>query len=257
MIVTLLQENIYIVLSFIALLAGFVDGVAGGGGIIMIPSLLTAGIPPHIALGTNKLAATLGVFNATLTYLRHHIFKPRYWVATIIAVFIGALFGTLATHLFSSAALEKLIPIILILVAVYLLLPRSTYQVSRQPDLKPNKLFSSLTGGALGFYDGFCGPGTGSFWIIIVNAVYKVDMLQACAIAKLMNLVSNFVALLTFMLLSNVNYGLGLMMGVMLMLGSYLGVRSAIYFGDKFIRPFILAVVIIMAVHLVWSNWIG
>ena len=256
MLESLLQENLFLLLSLIAFIAGFVDGVAGGGGLILIPSLLMAGIPPHMALGTNKLAATLGIFNAALTYLRYKIFEPRYWIATIIAVLIGALVGTLATQLFSSAALEKLIPIILILVAVYLLWPQRPQTIKRRPNLKPKKLFSAITGSALGFYDGFCGPGTGSFWVIIVKAVYKVDLVQASAIAKLMNFVSNFVALIVFMLLNNVHYSLGLTMGVVLMLGSYLGVRSAIRFGEKFIRPMLLTVVLIMASHLAWINWI-
>lgn len=107
----------------------------------------------------------------------------------------------------------------------------------------------------MGFYDGFFGPGAGSFWVGAMMAMYKMDIMQASAVAKLMNFISNFTALVTFIILNHVDYALGLTMGVTLMIGSYLGVRSAITFGGKFIRPLFLTVVLVMAAELTWTQW--
>ncbi|MEE9451659.1 MAG: TSUP family transporter [Gammaproteobacteria bacterium] len=252
----MLDTNIYLLLAVVGLIAGFVDGVAGGGALIMIPSLLSVGVPPHYVLGTNKLAAFMGLFNATYIYWRRNLLHPRYWLAAIMAVFIGAVFGTLATQLISSEALQKILPIIILAVAVYMLIPKSVHTYARNLNLKPNKISSSISGFILGFYDGFSGPGTGTFWVTIVMALYKVDILQASAIAKLMNLISNFVALMTFMLLSNVDYHLGLSIGIAMMVGSFIGVHSAIRHGAKFIRPIFISAVIVMAGHLIWTQWL-
>lgn len=129
------ELDLYLILSVVAFVAGYVDGVAGGGGMIMIPAILTAGLPPHLALGTNKLAATMGIFNAACTYLRHNILKPRYWVAAMIAVFIGALIGTIVAHLLSSAFLAKALPILLVIIAIYLLIPQSFKQKKNRSTL--------------------------------------------------------------------------------------------------------------------------
>lgn len=252
----MLEAKLYVLLSIVGLVAGFVDGVAGGGALITIPTLLSVGVPPHFVLGTNKLAACMGVFNAALTYLRRRLFHPRYWGVAIIAVFAGAVCGTLTTQLVSSAALQKLLPIIILVVAVYMVIPRSVHTFKRDLNLKPGKISSVATGGGLGFYDGFCGPGTGTFWVTLMMALYKVDILQASAIAKFMNFISNIVALITFMLLSNVDYRLGLIMGLAMMTGSYVGVHSAIRHGAKFIRPVFITAVMIMAIHLIWTQWL-
>jgi uncharacterized membrane protein YfcA len=117
---------------------------------------------------------------------------------------------------------------------------------------KPPPLSSFILGKILGCYDGCFGPGTGSFWTCSVMAIYKMDLLSASGVARVMNFISNFTALLTFMVLRNVDYSIGIVMGLGLLAGSYVGARSAIHFGAAFIRPIFLTVVIALAFHLVW-----
>lgn len=252
----MLTTHTIIFLSIIGFIAGYVDGIAGGGGLLTVPALLTVGIPPHLALGTNKLAATMGVFNSAMTYVRKKIFEPRYWTAVIIAAFVGALLGTLATQLVSTAGLQKLLPLLIIAVAIYTLWPKKkNYSVSSET-LNTKAPSGIVTSTIIGFYDGFLGPGTGAFWTTAAMAIYKIDLLAASGVARFMNFVSNFAALITFMWLSNVNYQVGFTMGISLMIGAYLGANSAIKFGVNFIRPVFISVVLILSVQLVVTQWL-
>ncbi len=221
---------------------------------ITLPALLSAGLPPHLALGTNKLAGTFGTLSATRVYMRKGIFSPRLWRPVIVATFIGALIGALATRLFSAESLNKFLPLLIIAAALYVTLPRPVSSPASRP--KRRAVGLSL-GGILGFYDGFSGPGTGAFWVGLAMKVYAVDLLTACGIARFMNLVSNLVALLTFMLLGSVNYRIGLALGLSLMVGAHIGAHSAIKFGHAFIRPAFVVVVLTLAVRLAWIEWLG
>lgn len=235
--------------------AGFIDSIAGGGGLITVPVLLSVGMPPLMALGTNKFAATFGALNATRVFVRKKIFRPQRWIPAIITTLLCAILGVIGNHLLPSEFLKKLIPFLIILVAIYVgfYKPAKNRSHNEFEQFKPKKLSSSLIGGSLGFYDGLIGPGTGSFWTCAVMATYKVDLLTASGVARSMNFISNFGALITFIYLGNVNYAIGLLMGAGLLCGSYLGAHSAIRFGANFIRPVFLIVVICLAIKLlIW-----
>lgn len=239
-------------------MGGFVDSIAGGGGLITLPALLSIGIPPHIALGTNKLAATFGSFNASRIFIQRKILDPRLWQACIFATAIGALIGVIVNYFLPTHFLRQFLPILIITVAIYVgvFRPDKNRDFSQFKNFNPPKTSSFLLGNILGFYDGCFGPGTGSFWTCLVMAKYKMDLLSASGVARVMNFVSNFVALLTFMMLRNINYSVGIIMGLGLLAGSYFGAHSAIRFGAKFIRPVFLTVVIIIALHLLWQEYI-
>lgn len=243
------------VLLCAAFLAGLIDSIAGGGGLITLPALLSAGLPPHLALGTNKLAGTFGTFSATRIYIRKGIFRPAMWRHAIAATFVGALIGAASTRLFSAALLGKVLPLIIIAAGAYALWPRSMPPRLIGAKLHPGKLASLTSGGLLGFYDGFSGPGTGVFWTTLAMKIFKADLVSASGIARAMNFVSNSVALLTFALLNNVNYALGLSMGLAVTLGASIGAHSAIRYGRALIRPIFLAVVIALAARLAWLEW--
>jgi len=246
-------------LCAVAVVAGFIDAVAGGGGLLTVPALLTAGLPPHIVLGTNKLAATFGSVTASLTYYRRGLFNPRYWRTAFIFTAIGAVCGTLVVDLISKEWLEKIIPFFIVMAAVYSLV------MKMQPDDKltlPEQTRGHfwrqrLQGYTLGLYDGLAGPGTGSFWMVSTMALYKINLLLTSGVARTMNCVSNVFALITFAYLGHIQLGLGLVMGACLMLGSYLGAHSAIRFGSKFIRPLFLTMVLAITARLLWQAWSG
>jgi uncharacterized membrane protein YfcA len=239
----------------IGFLAGFVDAIAGGAGLITVPTLLAMGMPPHMTLGTNKFAATLGVFSSALTFVYRGFFKPWLWVAAIVATFAGALVGASATFIFSAQFLNYFLPIIIILVAVYMLLPRDYLTNAATGAFKPRKRSSMLLGILIGFYDGFLGPGTGSIWTSAIIAVYKLDLLTASAVARFMNFISSITALATFMVLKDVDYSVAILLSLTLILGSLVGANAAIYFGARFIKPIFLVVAIGIAIHLVYRLW--
>lgn len=252
-----IELNILLILCLAAFVAGFIDAIAGGGGLLTVPALLTAGLPAHMVLGTNKLAATFGSFTASLAYYRKKLFDPKYWQRGLFYTALGAVIGTLVVDQIGKDLLEKMLPLLILLAAIYTLFNRI------QPDdkitLPPinRKLFwqQCSQGLTLGFYDGVAGPGAGAFWMVSTMALYRVNLLLASGVARTMNFISNGFSLIAFIALGHVNYTLGIAMGVCLMLGAYIGAHSAIRFGSNFIRPVFICVVIAIALRLVWQAW--
>lgn len=253
-----LDPTTWALLCAVALAAGFIDAIAGGGGMLTVPALLTAGLPPHLTLGTNKLAASFGSLTASVTYFRKKLFNPRFWAASILATAIGALVGTLVVDYLSIEFLNKLLPVVIILVACYSLFGSlSTTEHNELPELdSKTKVKQWLQGLGLGFFDGLAGPGTGTFWTASNSLLYKMSLLLNCGLARSMNFVSNFISLITFVALGNVNFLLGITMGFFLMLGAWLGAHSAIKFGSKMIRPVFNTVVIVLALKLIYEAYL-
>ncbi len=253
-----LDPATWALLCAVALAAGFIDAIAGGGGMLTVPALLTAGLPPHLTLGTNKLAASFGSLTASVTYFRKKLFNPRFWAASIVATAIGALIGTLVVDYLSIEFLNKLLPVVIILVACYSLFGSlSTTEHNELPELDgKTKVKQWLQGLGLGFFDGLAGPGTGTFWTASNSLLYKMSLLLNCGLARSMNFVSNFISLITFVALGHVNFLLGITMGFFLMLGAWLGAHSAIKFGGKMIRPVFNTVVIVLALKLIYEAYL-
>ena len=253
-----LDPATWALLCAVALAAGFIDAIAGGGGMLTVPALLTAGLPPHLTLGTNKLAASFGSLTASVTYFRKKLFNPRFWAASILATAIGALIGTLVVDYLSIEFLNKLLPVVIILVACYSLFGSlSTTEHNELPELDgKTKVKQWLQGLGLGFFDGLAGPGTGTFWTASNSLLYKMSLLLNCGLARSMNFVSNFISLITFVALGHVNFLLGITMGFFLMLGAWLGAHSAIKFGGKMIRPVFNTVVIVLVLKLIYEAYL-
>lgn len=253
-----LDPTTWALLCAVALAAGFIDAIAGGGGMLTVPALLTAGLPPHLTLGTNKLAASFGSLTASVTYFRKKLFNPRFWAASILATAIGALVGTLVVDYLSIEFLNKLLPVVIILVACYSLFGSlSTTEHNELPELDgKTKIKQWIQGLGLGFFDGLAGPGTGTFWTASNSLLYKMSLLLNCGLARSMNFVSNFISLITFVALGHVNFLLGITMGFFLMLGAWLGAHSAIKFGSKMIRPVFNTVVIVLALKLIYEAYL-
>lgn len=252
-----LEPSTLLVLGLVAFIAGFIDAVAGGGGMLTVPALLSIGLPPHIALGTNKLAATFASSTAAVTYFKKKLFDPAFWKASFISTLIGATFGTLLVNYISTEWLEKGLPLIILGAALYTIWPKSVtseqnHLPEKTPKLKKQQVIQGLT---LGFYDGVAGPGTGAFWTVSSMAMYRLNILLASGLAKAMNFTSNITSLITFAILGHINWALGLTMGVCLMVGAFIGAHSAIRFGSKFIRPVFVTVVCILAVKLALDAW--
>lgn len=252
-----IDPSVLVILCTVAFVAGFIDAIAGGGGLLTIPALLTAGLPPHLALGTNKLAATFGSFTASVTYYRKRLFDPVFWRRSLLYTAIGAVLGTLLVDQLSSESLEKFLPVVILLAAIYTLFNRIVPDHQLELPRQNRRLFwqQRSQGLALGFYDGVAGPGTGAFWMVSTMALYRINLLLTCGVARTMNFISNGVSLAVFLLLGHVFILLGLAMGLCLMAGAWLGAHSAIRFGSRFIRPVFISVVVAIALRLAWQAW--
>ncbi|MCL9782329.1 TSUP family transporter [Vibrio sp. S4M6] len=252
-----IEPTTLVILALVAFAAGFIDAVAGGGGMLTVPALLSLGLPPHIALGTNKVAASFASSTAAFTYYKKRLFKPRYWLRSFIATFVGAIAGVLLVDKISTAFLDKALPLIILAAAIYTIWHKTPDgNKNAIPTSDPKFHTKQLSQGiALGFYDGMAGPGTGAFWTVSSMALYRLNILLASGLAKAMNFTSNITALIVFAYLGHVHWALGLTMGVCLMIGAYAGAHSAIRFGAKFIRPMFVFVVSVLAVKLAYQAW--
>lgn len=237
-----------------AFLAGFVDSIAGGGGIITIPVLLATGMDPHLALGTNKLQASFGSCAASLHYTRGNLVAPAQMTEGILFTAVGAAVGTLAIQMIDAPYLKLLLPVLLAGVFLYILFSPDLGRLDSRPVVHPF-LFYLAAGLGLGFYDGFFGPGTGSFWAIAFVVFMGQNLRKATAHTKIMNATSNLVSLAAFLIGGKVLFFTGLLMGSGQLLGATLGSHMVIKKGTRFVRAFFLCVVAATIAKVIHSTY--
>lgn len=251
-----LGYGLLFILMAVAFTAGLIDAIAGGGGLLTIPALMLAGIPPHMVLGTNKLCATFGSASASLTFYRRGYFQPSLWWPALLATAVGAAAGALLARYMPAQWLNQLLPAVVFLCGLYMLFFKTPTQTVDSP-LRPARWRQLPQGATLGFYDGVAGPGTGAFWTVTTLLLYPLDLLRATGVARSMNFVSNGMALVVFALGGQVLWPLGLAMGVALMVGALLGARLAIGGGARLIRPLFILMVMALTAKLAWQHWLG
>jgi len=243
-----------LVLFFSGLMAGFVDSIAGGGGIITLPALLAVGIPPHEALATNKLQSSFGSFTSAFNYARLGLMKPKELIVGVVFTFIGAAIGAVVVQYFKADSLVSFIIVMLIIIFIYTLLTPNLGS-NTSTNKMPKNLFYIIFGLAIGFYDGFFGPGTGSFWTMALVLLLGLNLKAATAQTKLFNFTSNIVSLVVFIYSGLVIWVAGLIMGVGQIIGAFLGSSLVNKKEVKFIRIFFLAIVALTIVKLIWQNY--
>jgi len=250
-----LAIHTYVILLGAAFVGGFVDSIAGGGGIITVPVLLSIGLPVPLALGTNKLQAAFGSFTASVNYIRKDLADLKDTIPGIVFTVLGATGGAFTLQRVDPAFLARVVPIMLIGIFVYLLLsPKFGHDETRA---RMNRYAFYLTFGlAIGFYDGFFGPGTGNFWTIAFVALLGLNLKNATAHTKIMNFTSNVVSLAIFIHGGNVLFKVGLTMAAGQLIGAYLGSHLVITKGVKFVKLFFMIVVAITIAKLVYSTYI-
>lgn len=238
-------------------LAGWVDAVSGGGGLLQLPALLIA-LPeasPVQALATNKLSSIMGTAAATVTYSRKAPPDVRTALPMAIAAFIGAALGATAASHIPAQAFRPVIVVMLVAVWLWTLLnpAMGRTQELRWHGHRRHYVIATLAGLAIGFYDGLIGPGTGSFLLILLVAGLGYSFLNASSTAKVVNLGTNLAALIVFGLTGSVLWLLGLLMGVCNVLGAVIGARMAIRRGSEFVRIVFLGVVGVLILRLGWD----
>jgi uncharacterized membrane protein YfcA len=245
-----------------AMAAGFVDAVVGGGGLIQIPALLLGlpGASPVQILATNKLASICGTTVASATYYRRIRPDPRTFLPLMALAFVGSASGAAIAFLIPRSAFDPIVLVALVVVGAYVVLKPSLGErtVLRFRGHR-HTLAAMLTGLAVGFYDGALGPGTGSFFVFTLVGLLGYDFLEASAKARLANWATNFAALCVFVPNGEVLWGIGLLMGAANLAGGYLGARTAVRRGSRFVRVFFVGVVSVFVVRIggdvlgVWS----
>lgn len=252
MVPFVLDSPLTLALLFLAgLVAGFTDSIAGGGGLLTVPVLLATGLPPQVALGTNKLQSSFGSVTASLVYLRRGVIRMGgLWPAVLLTV-AGASAGTLMVQALDPALLRSLIPWLLLAVFLFFLF-KPGLGLKEHPGRLALPRLLALSAPLLGFYDGFLGPGTGSFWAVILVLVGGLELRRATGITKILNATSNLVSLAWFLLAGSVWFTGGLVMGLGQLLGARLGAGLVVRRGAGFVRPVFLTVVLLTLIRL-WT----
>lgn len=244
--------DLILILLGAAFAAGFIDAIAGGGGLITLPVLMLAGVSPAQALATNKVQGVFGAATATISYAASGLVDLlSQWRAAIIAGLAGAAGAVLITNI-PTDGLRILLPVILIGIAAFFALKPGLNDLDREQRLSP-QIFTLTAVPLVGFYDGLVGPGAGSFYMIAFVSLAGYGILKANAHTKLLNLCSNIGGLVAFALVGQPLWLLGLAMGVAQIGGAMLGARLATRIGARLIKPLLVTTSTVLALRLIWQ----
>lgn len=249
----------YGVLAGAAFAAGFVDAVVGGGGLIQIPALFSTmgNTAPATLFGTNKVASVFGTSAAAVNYARRTSIAWSTVAPAAIAAFVFAFFGAYTVTRIPPDFLRGLLPIVLVAVAVYTFAHKDLGSVHAPLHTgTKERVLAVLVGAGIGFYDGFFGPGTGSFLVFLFVRSFGFDFLGASAAAKVVNVACNLAAILLFGFTGHIIWQLGLMMACCQVVGSLLGTRLALKHGSEFVRRLFLLVVVLLIFKTGYDAWI-
>lgn len=241
----------YPALTCVAVISGFIDAVAGGGGLVMMPVLLSTPLPPHVVLGTNKIQSMCGTSMATWRYHKAGLFSFRMSAPTAALVFAGAMAGSLAIQHLSADVLKLVVPVLLISVALYTVFSPGMTDEDRQGQLSERGYMP--VGAGVAFYDGFFGPGAGQFFATTLVGLRGMGLTRATGLTKFLNVTSNIASVIVFSIGGQAMWILGLCMGAGAMTGAWIGSHYATKFGAKVIRPLLVVVSIGLTVRLVWG----
>lgn len=239
-------------LFFVALAAGLIDVIAGGGGLITIPALLISGLNPALALGTNKLQASFGSTSATTQLVLRKRLHLRDHPIGIICTFLGAATGTILVQRIDASFLARIIPYLLIAICLYFIFGHKNSEFEGHKRLSWPAA-SALIGLGIGFYDGFLGPGTGTFLAMAFILLRGMTLQYATFNAKLFNCVSNITSLIFFLWGGNIYWAYGLAMGVGQLVGANIGAHLVISKGGNLVRPVVIVMCIVLSVKLLVS----
>ncbi len=241
----------YAILTVVAFIAGFIDAIAGGGGLLTVPAMLSAGVPPIATLATNKLQSSFSSGTATFSFSRKGMIDWRGSWPQVVVILILSAGGAVVVKSIKADALNLVVPVLLIAVAAYVLLsPRMTDEDAHQRIGKAGYL---PVGGAIGFYDGFFGPGTGSFFATSLVSLRGYGLIRATAHTKAFNFASNLGSLVVFLVGGNALILLGLCMAIGSASGAWTGSHTAMRFGARVIRPLLVTISLALTAKLLWN----
>lgn len=244
----------FLIVCPMVFLAGFVDAIAGGGGLISLPAYLLAGVPMHQAIATNKLSSATGTTISTIRYCRNTKVDWSIAGSAIVLSLIGSSIGAKLTMMMPESVLKIVLLVVLPVTAVFVF--RKNALVEKQSGSVSHRrmlLITWIAALAIGCYDGFYGPGTGTFLILVMVGLAKMDMMQAAANTKLINLASNISALVAFLIGGKVVLTLGLAASVFSIAGHYTGSSMVMKNGTKIVKPIILVVLALLFLKVIFD----
>lgn len=241
-----IELSLIVIMAGVALLAGFINAIAGGGGLITLPALLIAGVDPLAAIATNKLQSAAGSVSATVAFARKGLIEWRTGLPMATMAFAGGTLGAMSVSLIPSALLEAAVPVLLLAVATYFAFSPKLNNDERKARL-PVLLFCLTVAPLIGFYDGVFGPGVGSFFMVAFVLLMGQGILRAVCSSKLLNASCNLGALLVFSMMGNILLPLALAMAAGAFIGAQLGARCAVRFGSTLIKPLLIGACCLMA----------
>lgn len=249
---------LWLVIFVVGLVAGFVDAIAGGGGLIMLPGLLFTGLPVGSAIATNKLCGTCGAITSTLKFAHA---KQIDWPACklmALPVIFGAYIGSRSIDRLPSAWAEPTVVVLISAITLLVIfkpsLGKSGRTITHSKPTTPKTIFSLvLSGTVIGFHDGFFGPGTGIFLVFALLSLLPLDFLKATGSTKLLNLLTNITALTIFAMAGNIDYSRGIAGAVGVAIGSFIGATFAAKKGEKIIKPIFVFVAITLIAKMLLS----
>lgn len=244
-----------VVICGLVFLAGYIDAIAGGGGLISLPAYLIAGLPTHIAIGTNKLGSAMGTAVATWHYARSGFINVKLAVPAIGCALVGSVLGSSLVLLVDDAILKVLLVAILPVTAFYVLRSKA-FDASFDPlafSLAKTMALCCLFAFAIGLYDGFYGPGTGTFLMLLLTGAAHLRLDAAAGVTKAINLTTNVSALLVFIVHGQVYVACGLLAGVFSIAGNYLGSHRFTDSGGSAAKPIIVCVLAVLLVKVIYD----
>ena len=238
----------YLIVCPLVFLAGLIDSIAGGGGLISLPAYLIAGVPPHIALGTNKTSSSMGTVVSAAKLAKNGFVDRRTAIPGGLCAVAGAIAGATISLYVEDTVITHMMIVILPVVAFYVLRSRTLGESEKTGTLTGGRLIGAVCGIGLvmGIYDGFYGPGTGTFLLLLLTGLAHLVTRRAAGTTKVMNLSSNLAALATFLINGKVYYSLGLVSGLFCIAGHYIGSSLVVRGGRRVVRPMILVVLCIL-----------
>ncbi len=246
----------YLIVCPLVFLGGFVDAIAGGGGLISLPAYLIAGLPVHMSIGTNKISSAMGTTLTTWKFWKAGYIKPKLCLLCAVFALIGSAGGANLALLVSDRVFKIILLFVLPLTALYVFKSNAMDTAGKDP-LPPGKtaLIASALALVIGVYDGFYGPGTGTFLLLLLTGLAHMSLNDAAGTTKVINLSTNIAALVTYLINGQVWLPLGLTAGLFGIAGNYMGARSFVSKGSKIVKPLIAVVLAIFFVRVVYETF--
>ena len=239
-------------LFFVGVVAGFLDTLVGGGGLLAVPALLLSGIPPIYVLGTNKFQGSMGTGIATFLLFRKKKLDWNSVKSLMFASFIGSILGGVIIQFVDTQFLSFVIPIVLVFIAIYFIVSPKPKSIASNP--KSNKKFELFAVPVVGFYDGMFGPGAGSFFAMTGVMLKKLEIIQATILAKPLNFASNIAGFIVFFSFGHIAFLIGLLMMIGQMIGAFFGTHYLLKANPLIIRLLIVIISISMLIKYMLSQ---